>query len=639
MTNRKGFLLVGVMIIFLLLLLIVPVMVKFVQYDTKISVKDQKSTIAFSLAEAAVDRGYWKVKNSTTTFAQVMTGGTLPGYHFDTAYTEISGGSYRINITSGPLADQITVYGEGRDSFKKEFRAIKAVYNNSSVPGAILSGGKLTADAGSTVHWGPIMAKGDITVSTGTDHSGNNLRTYYPRKLSQGTVRPLDPTGDTNPPNTDNLEWWSNYNVPELPVFDLTAMRSSAAATGTLDCRDVYHVTYTTTTTIIGYTVSPTTCDGVASQTCSCDGSGHFGCNSRCSGSCSSSVASYSPSPATCGTVSCSCSGSTFKCTGATTSCKNSGSCSHGNPSPTTCAASSPSNCSCNSSGVFSCSGACAPGTCNPSSYNYTPVPTSCNYTIPGSETCSCNGSGTFNCGSATCTGSCTEIDNYAVNGTTNSISIGCCSVSGGVESCAYENPTPNHCTNCVVTDLYDSAYRDKDYTWYWDKNVTWQGYTGTRGTIVAVADMMISSYPAATADDRYCRGGTGAHPGSTKCTVAVPKDAWKEYQEFDTTKTDEYPGDLGKSSSTLTYAIGTSDTESGGSGGDLGIYGFLYVGGNLARYGASDIYGAVWVKGDVSGTGNTMVFYNAKLKVPTLNVVLMLDSWKETPPSAAAWP
>ncbi len=47
-----------------------------------------------------------------------------------------------------------------------------------------------------------------------------------------------------------------------------------------------------------------------------------------------------------------------------------------------------------------------------------------------------------------------------------------------------------------------------------------------------------------------------------------------------------------------------------------------------------------MWVVGDVISIAgaNTMVFYNAKLKVPTLNVVLMKDSWQETAASTTTW-
>ncbi len=271
MKKKKGFLLVGVLLALLMLMIIVPVMVKWVQNDTKLSVKDQKSSIAFSLAEAAVDRGYWKVKSSTSTFNQVSLGTPLTGYNFDATYRDISGGNYRIKITSGPGDSQITIYGEGRDTLNQETRAIKAVYTNTSVPGAIVSGGTLTANEASLVHWGPIMSIGDITLLNDAAVLG------YPRKLSMGTVLPFD-TNSTNPPNTDSLEWWSNYNVPELPVFDFTTMKASAAFTSTLNCQDEF------------YQPSPTTCgSGSGSKACTCNTSGVCTCAkpSPCSCTCS----------------------------------------------------------------------------------------------------------------------------------------------------------------------------------------------------------------------------------------------------------------------------------------------------------------------------------------------------------------
>ncbi|MEI7528328.1 MAG: hypothetical protein WCK76_05235 [Elusimicrobiota bacterium] len=514
MKKRKGFLLVSVLLAFLLLMIIVPVMVKWVQNDTNLSVKDQKASIAFSLAEAAVDRGYWKVKSSTSTFNQVTLGTPLNSYDFDATYSDISGGTYRIRISSGPETDQITVYGEGRDLLNRETRAIKAVFTNTSVPGAILSGGTLTASEASVVHWGPVMSIGDITVTGGAIVNG------YPRKLSMGTVHPYDTNG-TNPPNTDSLEWWSNYNVPELPVFDFTTMRSSAAATYTLNCQDVY-TTYISTT--------------------------------------------YTPSPATCG------SGSSKK------------------------------TCKCSTAGVFSNCSSCSTGHCDAVYTNKTNT----------SPTMQCCGSTTY----------------------------------GGPVTCDYGG---TGCTDCTVSDLYSqtSGYdqtvrRDKDYTWYWDNNASWVGDDGMKGTIIVRGNLSIAG------GDYYCSG----------CTVKVPPNARKEYQEYGPSGTGQYPGDTGLHSNAATYKFGDNATSScsgspclitsgelwrmpsgtSGLGADLGVYGFLYVGGDFARTGDSDIYGSMWVVGDVTGSGNTMVFYNSQLKIPTLNVVLVRESWQETPPAGQAW-
>jgi hypothetical protein len=85
------------------------------------------------------------------------------------------------------------------------------------------------------------MTQGNITL---TDDFVANW--YFPRKYAQGVVtgtaaNPRDTNGLT-PPNTDSVEWWSDYQyVPDLPVLDFAALRSSAAATGTLNvygCRN-----------------------------------------------------------------------------------------------------------------------------------------------------------------------------------------------------------------------------------------------------------------------------------------------------------------------------------------------------------------------------------------------------------------
>lgn len=498
MDNRKGFLLVGVLLIFLLLIIIVPVMVKWVQEDTKMSVKDQKTSIAFSLAEAALDRGYWKAKSSTTTFADISDGNLLTGYKFDTEYKDIPGGSYRIMITSGPDIDQITIWGEGRDILNRETRALKTVYTNTSVPGAILSGNNLNADEGSEVHWGPIMAKGDITLT------GAAITTYFPRKLAMGTVHPRDTNG-TETPNyslpREQSDWESNYNVPELPVFDFDTMRASAAATGTLNCQDV--------------SVAGTkTCSGsncISGTNCSCSG---FGWYRTCTGN----------------------------------GCVDPG-----------------SNCTC---------------------------------TIPTTITMKCSTSTVFG---------------------------GSCPLSAGVPNCTVSDLF-------LQTDASGNKLRDKDYTWFWDGNVTWKGYTGTKGTIVALGDMSILKIPSTAYDDRYCKNGISDSYSDPGCTVPVPPNAWREYQNTHVT---DYPAKKTSTSNYLTYKIGSNDT---GSGGDLGVYGFLYVGGDFLREGAADIYGAMWVAGAVYGSGNTMVFYNAKLKIPTLNVVLKQESWQETSPSLQSW-
>jgi len=233
--RRKGQVLVGVILVMLMMMIIVPAMVVWVQQESRISVKDKRSTVAFNLAEAAVERGMWKLKSSTSSWIAAQEGQQISGYHFDTTYTDVSGGSYRINFSSLALNGliDVMVWGEGRDDARKETRSIQAVFQNT-IPGAIIAGGTLQEKGTAIVHWGPVLALDDITMS------GNALNRHYPRALSKQVVHPYDTNGLT-PPNTDNLEWWSDYNVPELPIFDFAALRSSASATNTLNCNGKYN--------------------------------------------------------------------------------------------------------------------------------------------------------------------------------------------------------------------------------------------------------------------------------------------------------------------------------------------------------------------------------------------------------------
>ena len=79
LAQKRGQVLVGALLLMLLLLAIVPAVVQWVQTEARTSVKNQKSTTALNLAEAAVNRGYWKAKSSTGTFAAMSAGVAFPG--------------------------------------------------------------------------------------------------------------------------------------------------------------------------------------------------------------------------------------------------------------------------------------------------------------------------------------------------------------------------------------------------------------------------------------------------------------------------------------------------------------------------------------------------------------------------------
>ena len=83
MKSRSGQVLIGVLLLLMVLMIIVPAMVVYVQHEAKWSGKESETTNAFQLAEAAVDRGYQKVTESTTTWQSFQSGTQTAGYHLD----------------------------------------------------------------------------------------------------------------------------------------------------------------------------------------------------------------------------------------------------------------------------------------------------------------------------------------------------------------------------------------------------------------------------------------------------------------------------------------------------------------------------------------------------------------------------
>lgn len=232
--STRGQILPVVIILLTVVVTIVYGLVAWMQHDSKISVKQQKSTDAINLAEAGIDRGTWKLQSSTSTWFAAAAGTVIPGYNFDSTYSDVPGGTYRIRFSSA-ANNQVMIWAEGRDSQAKETRSIQLVVQNQTIYSALMSGGNINWARGLGIYWGPIVSQGNITLQ---DDFVAAL--YFPRKYAKGTVlgtaaNPRD-VNSLTPPNTDNVEWWSEYSgVPNIPVLDFAALRSSAAATGTLN--------------------------------------------------------------------------------------------------------------------------------------------------------------------------------------------------------------------------------------------------------------------------------------------------------------------------------------------------------------------------------------------------------------------
>jgi len=226
--KMKGQILPIIVAIMLFLIIIIPAFITWIKNQSKWSIQQQKKSIAFNLAEAGIDRGLWKLKSSTTTWEMASKGQVISGYNFDTLYDDIKGGVYRIKFSSGPGSREVTIVAEGKDTSLEEVKAIKAVYRNQVIPGAMISKGIITWANAFSAHWGPIMAHNNINIT-----DANAAKDYFPRKFSRQVVSsvPSYPR-DTNglaPPN-EGFDWWSDYPVPDLPLLDFSTLRSSASA-------------------------------------------------------------------------------------------------------------------------------------------------------------------------------------------------------------------------------------------------------------------------------------------------------------------------------------------------------------------------------------------------------------------------
>jgi len=228
---------VGVLIVLLVGGLAVQQLMRSSGEAVRWTVKQQKQTTAVNLAEAGVERGYWRVKNSLGTFNDVMDGAVLPGYNFDQTHRDVDGGSYRVRIARGnnvnPVSgrrNEVIITAEGRDARTAEIYAVQAVYRHQPIPAPVISQNNVDMRGRNVVHWGPIMAQGNIDL----DNAMVNLG--FPRKIAAQVVRPYDNNG-LSLPNSDDVEWWSgSSDVPEFPELDFARLRQMALNAGTLNC-------------------------------------------------------------------------------------------------------------------------------------------------------------------------------------------------------------------------------------------------------------------------------------------------------------------------------------------------------------------------------------------------------------------
>lgn len=223
----RGQVLVGVLALLLVLLILVPAMVYWVQQESRQTLRQSRSTVAFYAASAGVDRALWKLRSSSATFDNALNGTIPAGYSGDVTYEDIGGGAYRIYLSSTSTSKELRIEARGRNTGANEYRTIEVLVSKAAIQSALYAP-QITTSGSAKIFWGPMMAQQTIAVQG----SSNEL---YPRKFARGSITATGsyPTRDASSaaPNTDGLEWWS-YNeppgVPDAPAIDLNYYKEQA---------------------------------------------------------------------------------------------------------------------------------------------------------------------------------------------------------------------------------------------------------------------------------------------------------------------------------------------------------------------------------------------------------------------------
>jgi len=246
-TNSYGsFLVLAMGLVLIVSILILPLMTMFSQ-KTKANTQYNIEKRSYEIAKAGLGRGLWYLIQDKERLEAIKQGQKLDGYQNDVAHgqkLQVSGYDfthentryerYYLDISSGPLSNQITIVSEGTDHESKSTVRLTAVYEDitqntavfiESDPIVVDWGTPYTAvmtgaAAGPQVHWGPIHCLRGIQVDV------NNP--LYPRKFAKTRVAGRD-NGNDQYANTDLKEYWAHYDqFQDLPKFSLEVMRQQA---------------------------------------------------------------------------------------------------------------------------------------------------------------------------------------------------------------------------------------------------------------------------------------------------------------------------------------------------------------------------------------------------------------------------
>lgn len=228
--KQSGNLLLGVVIIILLVAIGLPPILQWIWQESKMTVKSAKSMRSLTLAEQCQEDLLDRMNKDLVFWNSCLNGNVPAGYRNDVVTTDVSGGTYKINLATGPEPGQVTAWVSAR--FATEGATLKAVFSQRYVEQPVEAPGTWWWDdipaATPYIHWGPL--RGDHWAMASVTH----LARHYPRLITWGRLGWPVPV-DNNPaaPNTDGLSWWAfdasaNPFISGGPLIDTGYYREKA---------------------------------------------------------------------------------------------------------------------------------------------------------------------------------------------------------------------------------------------------------------------------------------------------------------------------------------------------------------------------------------------------------------------------
>ena len=227
----SGFILVTVVLILTLLAIFIPVLVRMSTTDSRWSVRRSQIDEAYTVAEAGLDRGSWKLGESESVWQAALAGTAVTEYNYDRTWTDLdSAYRYKIKFSSGPGPTEVRVRCKVQAVRAPTMvRTLEGVYTRNFVEALVMQ----TDFTGSTdkfprVHWGAVKSYAALNVNS------NVAMPNYPRKLARNGIQGRDTTPDDY--NSDRQEYWAyDKNIGDPPVIDYEYYRAKAKASSLPD--------------------------------------------------------------------------------------------------------------------------------------------------------------------------------------------------------------------------------------------------------------------------------------------------------------------------------------------------------------------------------------------------------------------